>query len=1168
MSAKLSVVVPTCNVEDYLDACLESLAEQTLRDLEIVIVDDGSLDGSAVIAKQYASRDPRFRIIEQKNQGPGAARNNGIRHATGEYLAFADSDDVVPLNAYSLLVGSLERSGSDLACGNVYRLDGDRAWQSWLHAGVFGKTTRGTHITERPRLVRDRTVWNKVYRRSFWDAHGFTFPDGLYEDAPVAIPAHLAAGKIDVVDEVVYHWRKRSGSITDERYDLENFSQRVRTALHVRDHVAAKAPDLVPDYDEHGLVDVDLRILMEGLPRTADEDRPGLMEVGGAVLDRIGDDVLRRTPALTRLQLHLMKRRMLPELLEVLRFVRVGENKSTGVVKRGGLRPRWYAEYPYFEDAERRIPDSVYDVTDELDAVAALDDVRWSGDRLRIEGHAYIRWAGAATRDDAKIRLWLLADDKIGLKRIPIQRVARPDVTADSGQSAISYEWSGFVGEIDPADLKVFGRRRQVDWRVIAEVSAHGVKHRRALAQSRQARQKWPLQWALPDGLRVQVIPSGGLRLRVRQPGALVTGHRRVGDDVQFEGVLAQPLPGGTKLTASITRMGVKLSAPLETETRPDGTLAFRARLPLARLGDERSFAWTPSVGAAGEIWTLGLSDGTKLLLDGTEGSADARYAVPGRTPAVHFAVTRTRFDHLCGIVRAAVPVVTRVAWADGDRLVLAGDWSGGAERPAELVLRRRRSSQEQRVPITWDGDAFTAELTPSRMPRFGADIPLGRGNWHVLAATGDHEVPVVVARGSIRELPAPRTVRWHDIEIHSGKDDILQLRIRVALAPDERGGYAQKRLQVVDYPRYREQPLLDLAVFDAFSGRQASDNPRGVFDELRRRNTGMDCVWVTVDGQFPPPDGARTILQGSREHYEALARAKLIVGNWRQPDWFRKREGQTYVQCWHGSPLKKVGYDLKEMSYKRTEGADWMETDVPQWDLLVSQSPFVVPFLRSAFRYDGPIIDTGYPRNDLLNRPERHQLALDVRERLGIPAGKKVVMYAPTWRDDFHFAVGKRAFQLEFDIDAATAALGDDHVLLLRTHYLVTDKPKTGENPFVIDVSDYPDIAELYLVTDIFITDYSSSMFDFAVTGKPVLFYTYDLDRYRDHVRGFYFDFDEVAPSPLFRTSEEVIAAVRDIDALVARNADRYRAFQEKFCPHDDGRSGARILDRVLGSE
>ncbi|MFC0038085.1 CDP-glycerol glycerophosphotransferase family protein [Actinomadura rayongensis] len=1154
MSPKLSVVVPVHNVEEHVRACLGSLAGQTLRDLEVIVVDDGSSDGSAAIARRFAAGDDRFRVVHERHQGPGPARNAGIRRATGRYLAFADADDVVPPHAYRRMVGSLERSGSDLATGGVERIDGERAWRSWMHDGVFSRPGAGVRFGERPLLVRDRCVWNKVFRRGFWDDQGLTFPDGLYEDVPVALGAHLAASGIDVLDDVVYRWRKRSGSITEGRFDRENFAQRVGMALALRERIERGAPALLPAFDEHSLIDVDVRVLLEGLPRVPDDDRAALVELGSDAVRRTGAAVREKLPALLRLQLHLLEHRRLDDLLEVLAFVRDGGPKSAPVVKRGGLRPRWYAGYPFFDDAGRDLPAGLYDVTDELRAVARVDAVTWADGRLRVEGHAYVDRIGAASPGDMRLRLWLVAQDKLGLRRVPITRVTRPDVTAASAQAAVSCDGTGFVAEIDPADLKVLGRRRQVDWRLAAEVSARGVRRRAGVQAPRSARHRWPVPVALPDGTRVWALGTGGFRLRVRRPDALVTAHRRAGDALEIEGLLAREPAEGLRLVAR-AGAGTSVKVPAEVAAQPGGGWSFWARVPLADLA--------PADAAPVLTWTFTLSGGLALHLDDVDATADACHRISGRdrTEAV---VTRTRGGELCAVVRPAAPVVTRVAWEDDDRLVLTGTFAG-AERPAAFVVRRERSGQQHRVPVRWRGDRFTAAFRPSRMPRFGVELPLGKGRWNILCPFGLDETPVVVARDAASGLPVPRVVGFHEIEPHAAKEDRLQLRVKVGLPVAERGGHAQARLRTADYPRYRTRPLLDLAVFDSFNGRQFSDNPRAIFEELRRSDPGFECVWVTADGQFPPPDGARTVLSGSREHYEALARARLVVGNWRQPDWFDKREGQTYVQCWHGTPLKKVGYDLRAMPYKRTEGADWMRRDVPQWDLLLAQTPYVVPFLRSAFRYDGPVLDTGHPRNDLLNRPERHAIALRVRERLGIPAGKKVVMYAPTWRDDFHFAIGKRAFQLELDLDRASAALGDDHVLLLRTHYLVTDKPKPGENPFVIDVSDYPDIAELYLVADVLVTDYSSSMFDFAVTGKPMLFYTYDLERYRDHVRGFYFDLAEVAPGPLLDTSDEVIDALRDLDAVARRSAPAYRAFRRRFCPSDDGRAAARVLARVL---
>src|SRR6266536_2814375 len=145
--AEISVVVPIYNVELYLPACLQSIARQSLRDLDVVLVDDGSSDRSAAIAEHFCRHDRRFRLLRQANAGLGAARNAGLAAAECEYLAFIDSDDVLPANAYELLLGSLRRSGSDFATGNVRRLSSAGLTQAQFLARRSGE--RGGRRTSR-----------------------------------------------------------------------------------------------------------------------------------------------------------------------------------------------------------------------------------------------------------------------------------------------------------------------------------------------------------------------------------------------------------------------------------------------------------------------------------------------------------------------------------------------------------------------------------------------------------------------------------------------------------------------------------------------------------------------------------------------------------------------------------------------------------------------------------------------------------------------------------------------------------------------------------------------------------------------------------------------------------------------------------------------------------
>ncbi|TDD31551.1 CDP-glycerol:glycerophosphate glycerophosphotransferase [Actinomadura sp. KC06] len=1163
MSPKLSVVVPFHNTEEFIRECLESLAGQTLRDLEVIMVDDGSVDNGAVIAKEMCARDSRFRLVTRDNEGPGPARNAGVRQAKGEYLAFADADDVVEREAYERLVGSLERSGSDMASGNVHRMDGDRDWQSHLHDGVFAESCSRTHVSSKPGLMRDRTPWNKVYRREFWDRAGLEFPKGYYEDPPVTARAHALARSVDVLSETVYYWRKRPGSITEERYDWDNITQRLASARVLRDGMAEYAPRLLNAYDEHALVAIELRVLFEALPRTPDAQQAELVAIGADLADGISPRVLKRLPAMTRLQLHLLCRRMLPELLEVLRYVQLKKAADAPRVRRG-LRHRWYAEFPFFEDEERGVPLHVYDVTDELRPAAWIDRTEWVDGRLRIEGHAYIRHLDSSTEDGSRIRVWLLAANKRGLMRVPVRRVRRPDVTARSRQSAVSYDWSGFVADIDPSSLRMFGRWRDVDWIPCVEIVNRGLRRRTTFSNPRLTGPQWPADRECAPGVRVQGVASRRrFVLQVRRTAAAVVGCHLEGGrpaggletglegaELWLDGWSRTPLGDKPRIVAVPKGGHAKVTGPVEpfdNGRSGEGDHGFRAKLPVAGL-----------VRHPGD-WEITLPGGVKPYLE--EKSAGIAFPVPGG----EVELARTRRSTMRIVVRERVLAVDVVSWSDDGALRLEGTCTDQAGRPDALIIRRRRSSEEHTVTLRWEGDRFTAKFCPARMQVLGFARPLVSGRWDAFADVGGREQPVVVRRHTLRDLPEPFEAGLHRITLRTQKTDQLQLQVETALDDDERGAYAQSRIRSGHYRRHLNLPVRELALFDAYKGRQYSCNPRGIYDELRRRETDLEFVWVTENGQFGKPAGARTVLTGTREYYEALARARYVIGNWSQQEWFTKRDDQTYVQCWHGTPLKKLGYDVKQMPYKRTEGVDWMEYDVPQWDLLLAQNEFSVPLFRQAFGYEGDVLVSGYPRNDVLNSPHREEIASAVRRRLGIPDGKKVVLYAPTWRDDFHLAIGKRAFRLEFDIERFRQALGRDHVLLLRTHYLVTDRPKLRPGDCVIDASVYPDISELYLISDVLVTDYSSSMFDFAVTGRPMVFFTYDLERYRDHVRGFYFDFDAEAPGPLLSTSQEVVDALREPAALDAGYRNLRAAFAARYCPHDDGHAASRVLDRVL---
>ncbi|MGY1706120.1 CDP-glycerol glycerophosphotransferase family protein [Geodermatophilus sp. SYSU D00697] len=351
--------------------------------------------------------------------------------------------------------------------------------------------------------------------------------------------------------------------------------------------------------------------------------------------------------------------------------------------------------------------------------------------------------------------------------------------------------------------------------------------------------------------------------------------------------------------------------------------------------------------------------------------------------------------------------------------------------------------------------------------------------------------------------------------------------------------------------------------VYVAFRG-HFSDSPRALYEALLTRGLDATHTWLSAPHtQATFPDDVATVTFGSPESIAALEGADLVVSNDHIPlDW-EKREGTTYLQTWHGTPLKRIHNDVRWAPEGRLA---YLEHDIARWDLLLSPNSASTERLRRAFGYRGPVHETGYPRNDLLSSPERDQVRAAVRADLGISDEQTVVLYTPTWRDDLVFnKTGPQDFEFPLDIDDFTARLGRDHVLLLRLHNMVMDRLEIVDGSPIRDVCSHPDIRDLYLAADAMVTDYSSTMFDFAITGKPMLFYTYDLEYFRDELRGFYFDLEEVAPGPLLSTSKDVVEAIADLDAVAARHAERYARFRETFCHLEDGHAAERVLDLIF---
>lgn len=359
--------------------------------------------------------------------------------------------------------------------------------------------------------------------------------------------------------------------------------------------------------------------------------------------------------------------------------------------------------------------------------------------------------------------------------------------------------------------------------------------------------------------------------------------------------------------------------------------------------------------------------------------------------------------------------------------------------------------------------------------------------------------------------------------------------------------------------------------VFESFGGKNYSDSPKYIYEYMQKNYPKLNYIWV-----FKNPDknvitgNAEKVKKGSKEYYDAYSKAKFWVSNARLPLYLNKKENQIYIQTWHGTPLKRLANDMKVVRMPGTTTANYKKNfyaETSRWDYLVSPNRYSTNIFKTAFWMDEKRTwEIGYPRNDVLvNRSNDQEYINQIKKDLNLPEGKKVIMYAPTWRDDEFVKKGQYLFDLKINLENLQKELGEDYVILLRMHYLIANAlDLNGYEDFAIDVSNYSDISELYLISDALITDYSSVMFDFGILKRPQYFFAYDIEKYDKGLRGFYMDYMNDLPGEIITDEFNLAEELKNIDGHKEKYKEKIEKFYNKFCSLEKGRSSKFIGDYI----
>lgn len=356
--------------------------------------------------------------------------------------------------------------------------------------------------------------------------------------------------------------------------------------------------------------------------------------------------------------------------------------------------------------------------------------------------------------------------------------------------------------------------------------------------------------------------------------------------------------------------------------------------------------------------------------------------------------------------------------------------------------------------------------------------------------------------------------------------------------------------------------------------GRNYSGNPRAIWErgflakpELIK---GIKAVWVFNREFLRKHPGfcvksAKVVCYGSLSYYYQLATAKSRIFDTRQEPYVIKRKTQLYLQTWHGTPLKKLGLDIEHNNMAGEKGKNLKEEyasrvlrESAKWDILLAPNTYSECIFKRCFGYNGKVLNIGYPRNDELVSAAGRSAGKTADQR-------KVILYAPTWRDDEYGKDGWYSYSRALDLELMEKELKDEYRIIVKLHYLVKlsegDIPKRLlDSGFVEVLESDSDINSAYLSSDMMITDYSSVMFDYSILGRPMFFFAYDIEKYREELRGFYFDFEKEAPGPVVKTTAKLIEAIKEGDNEIYR--DRYKSFREKYNASENGTAALRVAE------
>ncbi|UQS85464.1 CDP-glycerol glycerophosphotransferase family protein [Apilactobacillus apisilvae] len=1173
----LSVIVACYNVQDYVEDCLESIAQTDFpkENMEVLMIDDGSTDDTSSIIDQYEEKYDSFKALHKENGGISSTRNYGINNAKGKYIAFVDGDDIVPEDAYSKLTYKSKQNNSDVVVGFVKRFDKNRYKNSYLHSFAIHDNSDNTNIFDNHDLLYDTTVWNKLYRLDFLLNNNIKFIEGIiYEDIPFTLQVHLKSKETDIIEDVVYNWRWRESndSITQSRSALSNFKSRLDALKMCKEMLKnfgqGENSSLFKDL-KYKVLFLDIFIFIENL---GDNEESYIYTAQEMVYKFLRDWNLWDSKAMKSLP---VKQQVIYYALKNGQFNILDTytyRQSVGHFKKGfhGLSYKFYMPeiFEYSDEFSNMIEFSNDNakISQKISSYNVDDNGHFIGKGYFIFRNMRLskKFLGLGNVNELFSAKLVNIDNN---KEMKIS-LFRPKTSLSQRLLNARGKWTNAKYQFE-FDLNTATNKLGLGtWKVLLTdvIDNKYLVSRYVASPNRKTNRKFVLPF-------INEQNHVGVNYRFNNVGEFVINAESIYDKDIKTPIISNVLTSNNNLVFDIKNCNTE-NITAELSFSDDESIE-------GKINEENIVFDTNG-------WSNNLLKRKSALLikDKFTNSQIAYYFDRNKENQQIDTSDDMSYTIFYGnkkcikVVYENTPFETNSINVDNNNLLNLSINIPEIIDANDVLIKNSKVemiSTDKTVREVFDTESNNLSLKGNTL---SLDIPLTnqeKNQLYVLSGKYLFKIYLYVNdeirvfrllandQNFIDKKMMPFNGKdkiYYQVQNNNSSDLILKINQPFSSFIDSKKVFRSLSYSLL-YPFMRFLPLRKIMVFDCYWSSKFDSNEKLMYEYVKNEHPEIKTVWFFNNLQTPINGNATKVKVNSFMYWYYLAVSKYIIQNTNMPNRYAKRKGQVEVETLHGTFLKHMGFDEPHFKFATHGVQNRFAKRNRRWDYLVVPSDYMATTATNAFDYDQKVIKSGFPRNDELYTNNNNLYINSIKQKLGIPLDKKVILYAPTYREN-------EGFDFQLDLDRMQAKLSSNYVLLIRLHYFVAHSNSFYSNPgFVYDVSDYNNINDLYLISDAMITDYSSVMFDYAHLKRPMIFYAYDKDWYLDDEnRGVYLDYDKEIPGPVVLNEDDLINRIQHLDSVADNYHDKLIEFYNKFAQYgQNGDAAKKVIETVLST-